>query len=68
MDFTDAIRVLMLTRGETQQDIADLLGVSRQAVMLKLNGHRRFRLDEVRTILKHYEITPEQLYQIFFET
>ncbi len=67
MEIATAVRVMMLANGETQQNLADLLGLSKQAVTLKLNGRRRFNLQEVRTILKHYNVSPDELYKIFFE-
>lgn len=67
MSITAAIKVLMMTKGETLKQLAEATGIPYGALSMKLQGRRNIKLAELQTILKHYRVTPEQLYMIFFE-
>ena len=49
---------LLADRGVTQQQVADLLGLSQAAVSRKVNGQRPWRLEEVRQVAGLLGVTP----------
>lgn len=67
MSLNTAIRVLMLSQGENQKTLGDAVGIKPAMLSKKLNGTCRFSIEELRRILKHYRVTPDQLFAIFFE-
>ena len=62
-----AIRVLMLSRGETQKKLATAIGLSEQDLNSKLNGRLRFSVEDLRRIFRHYELDGSAIYAIFME-
>lgn len=52
--------------GQTQNDLAELLGITYQSVSIKLNGHKDFTQTEIFKIMCFYELTPEEVVDIFF--
>ena len=52
--------------GHTQNDLADLLGITYQSVSIKLNGKKDFTQSEIYNIIQYYELTPDQVINIFF--
>ena len=62
-----AIRVLMLSRGEKQKDLAAAIGLSEQNLSNKLAGRLRFSVEDLRRIFRHYELDGSAIYAIFME-
>ena len=61
------LRSIMTLHGETYADIAALLGISEASVTNKMNEKgTEFRQGEISAIQKHYNLTSEQLINIFF--
>lgn len=56
----------MTAHGDKFQDLADYLGMARQTLNLKLRDKAQFRIDEVALIAERYNLTPEDLTNIFF--
>lgn len=52
--------------GQTQNDLAELLGITYQSVSIKLNGHKDFTQTEIFKIINFYSLTPEETMDIFF--
>lgn len=52
----------MVRRGETQKELAKLLGVTRENVCLRLNGHRDFSISEIEKICEYYN---KDYYELF---
>ena len=63
----NAFRSVMVYHGDTQATTAMYLGISRVALSDKLNEKYDFRLDEIKKLCDHWELTPEQVYEIFIE-
>ena len=53
---------------KTQNDLADLLGLTYQTVSIKLNGHKDFTQTEIFKIMVMFNLTPEEVVDIFFNT
>ena len=52
--------------GDTQITIAKYLGITRQALANKLTGKSTFRQDEIDMIITRWNLTPDDVVQIFF--
>lgn len=48
------LRNEMMRRGITQKDIAELLGITKQAVNYKIHGVNEFKLSEIDLIKDNY--------------
>lgn len=60
------LRALLKQYGQTQNDLAELLGITYQSLSIKMNGHSDFTQSEIYRIMAVYRLTPEQLVDIFF--
>lgn len=61
----EKIRAMLAARGQTQADLAELLGITYQALSIKLNCHTDFKRMEIYLIMKIYNLTPEEVVDIF---
>lgn len=50
------LKGLMAEHGETQQDIAKLLGITATAFAKKMKQPSRFKFDEVKILSQHYKV------------
>lgn len=61
------LRSIMVRHGETNRDLANILGISEQSVSAKMNENgSEFKQGEISAITAHYKLTPEQVMDIFF--
>ena len=61
------LKSIMALHSETVKDIADLIGVSPSSVYRKLEGTLgEFTQSEITKIKCHYQLTPEEVDEIFF--
>lgn len=60
------IKAVLAKFGHTQNDLAEILGITYQSVSIKLNGHKDFTQSEIFKIMVCYELTPEEVVDIFF--
>lgn len=56
----------MVLKGETQIELAEELGITRPALNVKMNGKSDFKQSEINIIAKRYELSDEELIEIFF--
>lgn len=59
------LRVEMVRRNETIEDLAKVLGIVRPTLSAKING-KGFTQKEIATIKEHYNLSPERVAEIFF--
>lgn len=63
----ELLRSVMALHGETNRDLANLLDISEQSVSAKINENgTEFKQGEIATIRHHYNLTAEQVTNIFF--
>lgn len=62
----EKIKVVLKRFGHTQNNLAELLGITYQSVSIKLNGHKDFTQTEIFKIIVMYNLTPEEVVDIFF--
>lgn len=60
------LRGRLTEMGMTQKNLADALGITVQTLSAKINGHRDFKLPEVRTVCTVLNIAPSDI-AIFFD-
>ncbi len=62
------LRSIMVMHGDTNKDLAQLLGISEQSVSNKMNERgTEFRQGEIAKIKEIYNLTAEQVEEIFFD-
>ena len=52
------IKALMAEHGHNQKDLADILGLSQQWIVRKLDGRAQMTVEELLTIANHYGENP----------
>lgn len=63
----EMLRSIMALHGETNSDLATLLDISEQSVSSKINENKtEFKQGEIAKIRQHYNLTAEQVTDIFF--
>jgi plasmid maintenance system antidote protein VapI len=62
----EKLKAVLDAHGHTQNDLAELLGISYQSVSIKMNGRSDFTKNEIGRIVHTYGLTPEETYDIFF--
>ena len=61
------LKSIMILHGHTNKDIANLLGISEQSVSSKINENgTEFKQGEIKMIADEYNLTPEDIADIFF--
>ena len=63
----EMLRSIMVLKGETNKDLAEVLGISEASVVNKMNERNtEFKQSEIAAICKHYDLTADQTVAIFF--
>lgn len=63
----ELLRSIMVLHGETNKDLAAVIGRTEQSVSAKINENgTQFTQGEIAKIRLHYSLTPEQVTNIFF--
>ena len=63
----EELRSIMVLHGDTNKDLADVLGISEQSVSNKINENgTEFKQGEIAKIKDRYKLSPEQVESIFF--
>lgn len=60
------LRACMARYGDTNQTLAEALGISQVAFSKKINAITDFRQNEIKKIILRYDLDPESLNTIFF--
>ena len=61
------IKAVIVKNGDTQEALAEYLGIGLSALNARINGHVEFRRSEINAIRDHYKLTPEETMDIFFD-
>ena len=62
------LRKVLSRYGQSQNDLAELLGITYQSVSIKVNGKKDFTQSEIYTIIVMYKLTADEVMDIFFST
>lgn len=60
------LKGLIVSRDETQAQLAEVLNINPTTLNQKINNRARFFSDEMTIIKKHYNLTAEEFCDIFF--
>lgn len=52
--------------GDTQSELARMLGITEATLSLKINGKAEFKQSEVKAIADRYDLTGEEIKSMFF--
>ena len=62
------LRSIMTLHGDTNKDLAEMLGISEQSFSCKINENgTEFKQGEITKIKDRYNLSPDELVAIFFE-
>ena len=62
------LKSVMTLHGDTNKDLADLLGISEQSVSCKINENgTEFKQGEIAKITVRYGLSPDDVVAIFFD-
>ena len=62
------LKGIMAFHGDTNKDLAELLGISEQSVSNKINENgTEFKQGEIRIIADEYGLSPDEVVAIFFD-
>lgn len=62
------LRRILERYGHNQNDLAELLNITYQSISIKMNGHKDFTQTEIYKIIQFYELTADEVMDIFFST
>lgn len=62
---TVSIKIKMLEHNLTSKDVAEKLGISKQALSYKLNNKQDFKVSEIWDLAKLLELTDGEIVRIF---
>ena len=62
---TKLLRSKMVLFDDNNESLAEALGITPQAFSLKLNGNQEFKQSEIKAIKERYNLTPEEIVDIF---
>lgn len=60
------LKAFMAFKGVSVKKLSELSEIPRTTLQKKLNGVREFRLSELRSISECLDMTPEDVYSVFF--
>ena len=60
------LKVLLLRRNDTYEDLAKYVGTTKTTIVRKISGRSQWAWDEMQKIKEHYELTNEEFMNIFF--
>ncbi|MTD37674.1 XRE family transcriptional regulator [Erwinia sp. CPCC 100877] len=62
------LKSIIVLNGDTQNSLAETIGISPQTLSSKINERQgsEFTQTEIKVIKKRYNLTPEEVDQIFF--
>ncbi len=62
------MKVAMKRNEDTQEKLAEALGLQISGVSARINGHIDFRTSEIEKIRERYNLSNDELVKIFFTT
>ncbi len=62
------MKVAMKRNEDTQEKLAEALGLQISGVSARINGHIDFRTSEIEKIRERYNLSDDELVKIFFTT
>lgn len=60
------LKSYMVLFDDTIRSLAEYLGISRQTLSARMNGHSSFKADEILLIADRYHLSSDEIVEIFF--
>ena len=60
------LKATIIKNGDTQEKLADAMGLITSGLNMRINGHIEFRRNEINFIKQRYSLTSEEVDEIFF--
>ncbi|MBO7710741.1 MAG: DUF739 family protein [Lachnospiraceae bacterium] len=64
---SNLLKSMIVKNGDTQEKLAEAMGMAVSALNLRINGRIEFRRNEINFIKHRYKLSSEELDEIFFE-
>jgi len=64
---SNLLKSVIVKHGDTQEKLAEAMGLAVSALNLRINGHIEFRRNEINFIKHRYNLTSAEVDEIFFE-
>lgn len=61
----EAFKAFLKKNNVKQNDVADLLGISRASVSAKAQGKQDFKVREIKKLAKAYDMEPNEIVNVF---
>ena len=61
------MKAVMAKHNDTQEKLAEFLGLQTSGISLRINGKIEFRRSEINAIRKRYDLTDQETISIFFD-
>lgn len=62
----EKLKKVLKEHGISQNELADMLGLTYQTISIKMNGHKDFTLSELRLIKIIFGLSAEEMDDIFY--
>lgn len=66
MELCKEVRKQMISHDEQVHDLAALLGIKYSQASRRLCGTVKFTVEDLEKIVKHYDLSADELYHLFF--
>ena len=63
---TTLLKSIIVANNDTQVKLAEYLGIQTSTLSFKITGKTDFTQSEIRMIIVRYNLTPQQVLEIFF--
>ena len=63
---SNEMKAVMKRNDDTQEKLAEAMGLQLSGINARINGHVDFRASEIKMIKKRYGLSPEETDVIFF--
>ncbi len=63
---SNLLKSVIVRNGDTQEKLAEAMGLPTSALNMRINGRIEFRRNEINFIKQRYELSSEEIDNIFF--
>ena len=63
---SNLLKATIVRHGDTQEKLAEAMGIQTSGLNMRINGHTEFRRNEINFIKNRYNLTSAEVDEIFF--
>lgn len=60
------LKATIIKNGDTQETLAEAMGIQTSGLSMRINGHTEFRRSEINFIKNRYNLSSDEVDEIFF--